>query len=85
MSKKLIVGVIAGVALVSVATLLLSKNSRFNLKSIGKSAGHVLDGLKSKVEQSQNVGSEYSSLSHNGKNLAKKAYHNAQHAFSSQQ
>jgi len=85
MSKKLIVGIVTGVALVSVTALLLSKNSRFNWKSIGASAGNILDGIRNKISHSETVDNEPLGLSHDGKHLAKKARHKAEQLFASQQ
>ena len=81
MSKKIIVGVVTGVAIVSVASLLLSKNSKYNWKSLSKSAGNVLDGIKDRINGSDSDGN-LEATSSRGQLLARRARQHAAHTLS---
>ncbi len=80
-NRNLIIGVATGVALLS-ATLLLSKNNKYNWRNLGSTAGSALDGLKNRFGSSSsadNFSDDYSG----GTKLARKARHKAEQTLSS--
>ena len=81
-NRNLIIGVAAGVAILS-ATLLLSKNNKYNWRNLGSTAGDALGGIKNRFSGSS-TGSDMLSSDHSGgEKLAKKARHKAEHTMNS--
>jgi len=85
MSKKLILGVVTGIALVSVASLMMSKNSKYNWQSLCESAGNVLDSIKDRVNGSNATDGYENSANNGGQSLARKAKHHAIQKLAAQQ
>ncbi len=85
MSKKMILGVVTGIAIVSVASLLMSKNSKYNWKSVCESAGDVLDGIRDRLSAASENDQYDGIVSSTGQSLARKAKQHAIHKFADQQ
>ena len=76
--KNLVVGIAAGAALISVA-LLLSRNSKYNWKSISDSVEDAIDSIKQKVIGGPESDNQSAAGDHGGKHLANKARHRTEH------
>ena len=84
MSKKMVVGVVAGIAIVSVASLMMSKNSKYNWNAICSAAGNVLDGIRDRISGSDSFDETDNGSARNGQYLARKAKQSAMHKFAAQ-
>ncbi len=82
MSKKMVLGAVAGIAIVSVASLIMSKNSKYNWNAICTAAGNVLDGIRERINGSDSVDTSDNGSTRNGQYLARKAKQQAIHKFS---
>ncbi len=82
MSKKMVLGVVAGIAIVSVASLMMSKNSKYNWSAICDAAGNVLDGIRNRIGGSDSFDDSENGSTRNGQYLARKAKQHAIQKFS---
>ncbi len=78
--RNVMIGVAAGTVLIG-AAYLLSKKSRFNLRSVIEEAENLILGIKNRVGDTE--GSDFDTNAHDGRHLAEKVRHRVERQLAS--